>query len=400
MTKSATVSASHSASASLTGYLFQARYALLRGLEEGRRHPGHALSVEKLDDVAFEDDGRPVELIQTKHHVTGSDVSDSSVDVWKTLNIWVKRLAEYPTDVANTRLVFLTTSEAVSDTALSMLRRAGDGRNEVRAKEVLLSVAKTSRNQATAAAREAFLSLTDSARRVLIGNMWVFDRAPNIIDVREEIETVLHYSAPPEQVGALTDHLEGWWFNRIVVAMTDENFTTIELSSIQNKVAELRERFRLGKLPLDDTIEATTDVGQLAADDRTFVRQMKLVRVSEEEVIATVQDYYRAYEQRSRWAREHLFLDGEADRYDRSLRDAWHRRFLACTADLSDSCDNTSREAEGRRVFRWAREYQKPLRNRDEIWLSSGSFQMLADEVRIGWHPDYATLLNSSKEEG
>ena len=51
------------------------------------------------------------------------------------------------------------------------------------------------------------------------------------------------------------------------------------------------------------------------------------------------------------------------------------------------------------KVFRWAREYQKPLRNRDEIWLSSGSLQMLADEVKVGWHPDYDTLIDSPKDE-
>ena len=59
----------HSAYASMTGYLFQARYALLRGLEEGRHYPGYALSIERFDDVAFEDDGGPFELIQTKHQV-------------------------------------------------------------------------------------------------------------------------------------------------------------------------------------------------------------------------------------------------------------------------------------------------------------------------------------------
>ena len=399
MTKSPPLSASHDASASLTGYLFQARYALLRGLEEGRRHPGHALSIEKFDDVAFDDAGQPVELIQTKHHVKRGDVSDSSVDLWKTLNIWMQRFIEDPAGVASTRLVFLTTSAAAADSALSMLRQAGDGRDESHAVKLLLSAAKGSQNQTTAASRDAFLELTDAARQVLVGNTWVFDKAPNIIDVRDEIETVLHYSATPDQVGDLTDHLEGWWFNRVVIALTDPHSATIPLASIQNKVAELREGFRLGNLPLDETIVATPAVRDLAGDDRTFIRQMNFVHVSENEVGATIHDYYRAYEQRSRWAREHLLLDGEADRYDRGLRDAWHRRFLACTADVTEGCDDATREARGRKVFRWAREYQKPIRNRDEIWLSSGSFQMLADEVRIGWHPDYETLLDSSKDE-
>ena len=389
----------HDASASLTGYLFQARYALLRGLEEGRRHPGHALSIEKFDDVAFEEAGRPVELIQTKHHGNRGDVSDASVDLWKTLHIWIKRIIEDPAGAASTRLVLLTTSAASDGSALSMLRQAGGGRDESRAVELLISAANGSRNQVTAAARDAFLGLTDAARQVLVGNTWVFDKAPNIIDVRDEIETVLHYSAAPGQVGDLTDHLEGWWFNRVINALTDPIFAAIPLASIQNKVSELREGFRLGNLRLDDTIEATPAARDLPGDDRTFIRQMNLVHVSENEVRATVHDYYRAYEQRSRWAREHLFLDGEADRYDRGLRDAWERRFLACTADVTEGCDDATREAQGRKVFRWAREYQKPLRNRDEIWLSSGSLQMLADEVKVGWHPDYDTLIDSPKDE-
>lgn len=398
MTASPPLSASHSAAASLTGYLFQARYALLRGLEEGRRHPGHALSIEKFDDVAFEDAGRAVELIQTKHHASRGDVSDRSVDVWKTLNIWTQRISEDPIAAANTRLVFLTTNSAADGSALSLLRKAPDGRDESRALELLISAANESRNRATAAAREAFLALTPAARQILVGNIWTFDAAPNIIDARDEIETVLHYSAAPDQVGDLTDYLEGWWFNRIIIALSDSNSAAIPLASIQNKVSDLRENFRLGNLPLDETIQAMS-AAELPRDDRTFIRQMNFVRVSETEVRATVHDYYRAYEQRSRWARENLLLDGEVDRYDRGLRDGWHRHFLACTADVTEDCDDATREAQGRKVFRWSREYQKPLRNRDELWLSSGSFQMLADEVRIGWHPNYAALLDSPNNE-
>lgn len=399
METSPPLTGSHDASAPLTGYLFQARYALLRGLEEGRRHPGHALSIEKFDDVAFEEAGRPVELIQTKHHGVRGNVSDASVDLWKTLNIWIKRIVEDPAGSASTRLIFLTTGVAGDGSALSMLRQAGGVRDESRAVELLLAAANDSRNQATASARNAFLGLTDAARQVLVANIWVFDKAPDIIDVRDEIEMVLHYSAAPNQVGALTDHLEGWWFSRVIIALTDPDFAVIPLASIQSKVSDLRESFRLGNLPLDEAIDMMPAVSEVPEDNRTFIRQMNLVAVPEKEVRATVHDYYRAYEQRSRWARENLFLDGEADRYDRGLHDAWQRRFLASAADLAAPCDDATREAQGRKVFRWAREYQKPLRNRDEIWLSSGSLQMLADERKVGWHPDYETLLDERKDQ-
>ena len=383
----------------MTGYLFQARFALLRGLEEGRRHPGHALSIERFDDVAFEDAGGPFELIQTKHHAKGGNLSDVSADLWRTLNIWIKLIIEDPTTSANTRFVFLTTNAAPAGSALSMLSPVQDKRDESCAMELLCKAANDSQNQATADARDAFLDLTTVSRQLLVQNIWVFDRGPSIIDVREEIEEVLHYSAPPENVGTFTDHLEGWWFGRVILALSDPNSAAIPLAAIQNKVSELRESFKIRNLRLDENIETMPPPSVLPRDDRTFIRQMTLVDVSEEEMIATVHDYYRAYEQRSRWARENLLLDGEADRYDRVLGDAWYRRFLSYTADVTEGCDDGTKKAQGKKVFRWAREYQKPLRNRDEIWLSSGSLQMLADEVRIGWHPDYKTLLASGKDE-
>ena len=308
-----------------------------------------------------------------------------------------KNSAEHAFRKRLTRLVFLTTNAAADGSALSLLRKAADGRHESRALELLITAAHRSRNRTTAAARDAFLALTVAARQVLVGNIWVFDEAPTITDARGELETVLHYSAAPNQVGDLTDHLEGWWFNRVIIALSDPNSAAIPLAAIHSKVSDLRENFRLGNLPLDDTID-TMPPSDLPRDDRTFIRQMTHIHVSEHEVRAAVHDYYRAYEQRSRWARENLFLDGESDRYDRGLRDAWYRHFLACTADVPEDCDGATKEAQGRKVFRWAREYQKPLRNRDETWLSSGSFQMLADEVRIGWHPNYSALLAAPED--
>ncbi len=390
---------SHSASASMTGYLFQARYALLRALQEGKRHPSHAISIERFDDVAFESADRPIELLQTKHRARTADVSDSSVDLWKTLRIWLPHALVDPATADSTRLILLTTAVAAAGSALSLLRQADDNRDEARATKLLVSAARTSQNRATEQARTAFLALTDAARRTLVHNIWLLDNAPNIIDARDEIESVLHYSAPPEHLSTLTDHLEGWWFNRVVTALRGPQSAPIPLVTIQNKVSELREDFKLGNLRLDSAIDAMAPVDELPTDDRTFIRQMRLINISDPEVRATVHDYYRAYEQRSRWAREHLLLDGESDTYDRHLRDAWHRRFLACTADLSGDADKPTKELHGRQVFRWGREFIRPFRNRDEIWLSAGSLQMLADAIRIGWHPNYERILAPRKDK-
>lgn len=381
----------------MLGYLYQSRYALLRGLEEGRTSAGHALTIEKFDDIAFEEGDSPVELIQAKHHGKPGDTSDKSVDVWKTLAIWTERVKGDPVTAADTRFVFLTTNTASPSSALSRLRQTGENRDVDGAVALLIDAAKSSNSMATAKARADFVAMDEGLRKLLVGNIWVLDRAPNIVNVRDDIEALLFYSAPRDHIKTFTDYLEGWWFSRIISALTDPTQASIPLTAIQAKIDDLRESFQTGKLPLDETIEAMPPVSTLPDDDRAFVRQMRLVGLPEPSTLAAVHDYYRAFEQRSRWARENLFLDGEADRYDRALQDAWQRR-LAAKKEEYGNCSNADKEKLGRELFHWASSYPKPLRNRDELWLSSGSYQILADSIRVGWHPEFKALMDGGKE--
>ncbi len=191
------------------------------------------------------------------------------------------------------------------------------------------------------------------------------------------------------------DYLEGWWFQRIINALNDAKASSIPLAAIQGKIDELRDNFQSGHLPLDETIDSMPAASDVPDDGRAFVRQLQLISLSQRSILAAAHDYYRASAQRSRWARENLLLDGESETYDRALCDAWDRRFSATTEDAG-TCSPEAKQELGRSVFHWARSYQRPLRNRDELWLSSGSFQILADGLRVGWHPDFEDLVNTA----
>ena len=55
----------HQATEQMLGYLYQIRYALALLLKND--NPDYQISIEKFDDVAFDKDGQPVQLIQLKH---------------------------------------------------------------------------------------------------------------------------------------------------------------------------------------------------------------------------------------------------------------------------------------------------------------------------------------------
>ena len=81
---------SFSASDSALGYLFQCRFALLHSLRKLRTDDDDFLvSIETADDVVFERQGSPIELLQLKRHVKhAANLTDASVDMWKSLRIW------------------------------------------------------------------------------------------------------------------------------------------------------------------------------------------------------------------------------------------------------------------------------------------------------------------------
>jgi hypothetical protein len=136
----------HGAAASALGYLFQCRYALLEGLRAVPDMPQLLISIEKFDDVAFEANGEPTDLIQTKHHIDkAGDLSDASVDLWKTIGIWLKSVAEDIEAPFRTKFVLLTTADAPAESAASFLRMRD--RDEAAADKLLMAAAKARRTR-------------------------------------------------------------------------------------------------------------------------------------------------------------------------------------------------------------------------------------------------------------
>lgn len=68
-------------------------------------------------------------------------------------------------------------------------------------------------------------------------------------------------------------------------------------------------------------------VGEIDAmnDHRLFVVQLQEIGVSSNRIRNAILDYYRAFEQRSSWARENLLVTGEMEDYEDRLVDEWSR---------------------------------------------------------------------------
>lgn len=392
------VSQQFSAQDAALGYLYQIRLALLLLLRAGVSDPDTAVSIELLDDVAFETNGTPTELIQSKHHLRGrGSLSDSSSDLWKTIRIWSELFRERRLDPSATLLTLLTSSSAPDGSAASWLRPAGTGgQRDVEAALIRLqSVAATSMSEMNSPAYAAFTSLTQTQQRALLEAICVLDSQPNITGVRDEAIKELTYAARPDHREAVYERLEGWWFQSVVAHLTARPSNPIPHTALQAKVHDIREQFQQDNLPIDfpDNLELTES--DLSTTQRVFVKQLKLVNVGGRQVQFAISDFYRAFQQRSRWIRDELLPPDDLERYERLLINEWERRFQRTNAQMSpNSPEEEEKQERGRSLVDWAEDANYPIRPRClEQYICRGSFHILANQLRVGWHSDFRERL-------
>ncbi len=145
------------------------------------------------------------------------------------------------------------------------------------------------------------------------------------------------------------------------------------------------------------------DATHTAHADYQFVHQLRLIDAGKRRVAAAIRDFYRAYEQRSRWLREYLLLVDALSRYDGKLVEEWELVFEATKNEIDATAAEAVKRKAARSVLAWAEKAMIAIRpGVTEPFVVRGSFHMLADETppRIGWHPDFhdqlAKLLNPS----
>lgn len=384
---------SHSAAASAVGYLYQVKWALLEVLRAASSRPDQAISLERIEDVGWEQEGDPVRLLQLKHHqVSASSVSDKDDDVWRTIRGWL----EAPTvPGANPPDLYLvTTQTAAVGSALEALRPPG--RDTDLAGERLLKAARTSTAQGTKATRRRFVDLLPDDRGALVARIHVLDGAPRAEDIDELVRQELIFALPMGHETTFLDLLWAWWY-AVALDMLQDRRTSIRAIDVHGKVNDLRDDFTREALPTLVSIPGDEEEVELTSRhaDQPFVHQLRWVDTPDIILQKAVVDYYLAVDQTRRWVEDSLIGLHELERFEKRLRDEWQRRLAWRLSKLPVGASEDAKVELGRDLFEEMMEQTRVrVRERyDEPFFARGKYNELADRGRVGWHPDFEERL-------
>ena len=295
----------------------------------------------------------------------------------------------------NITLTLITTELAASNSAPHKLRPHTLGsRNVDEALTTLLTVAQSSTSQANRAAYNAFLALNSDQQRTLLVKVQILDGSPNILDVYKEIANCLRLSTREKYLQAVCRRLEGWWFEVVIKHLSLKPYQTIAFNDLLVTLNDIQEQFYEENLPIDFPEPLDLEEKDAENDQRIFVEQLRLVKTRIKRIQKAISDFYRSSAQRSEWVRDGVLLTRELEQYETWLCDEWERRFEIMQENFSTVPSEEEMQRGGRDLFNEIERASLHIRSRCRAeYIMRGSYHILADQMRVGWHTDYSSRL-------
>lgn len=383
------------------GYIYQSRLALLRLLQLPE---DTAVSLEKDDDLDFVDCDDGKSLASLKHKALGDSLTDLSIDFWKSVNIWLARYIRDDRSMSKLRFFLFTTGKV---SASSFLTRFLPDQPTTMDKSITLAeladdVLAKSTSKIICKIAIQFNELNDAEKQDFLERILILDNSPRIDDIPAIIKDKHMRSIRREYREFVFERLEGWWSDAVINQLSGTRVEQIFGYEVSDKLSAFSEEYRADNLPI--IFRGKEPAGEIdtESDPRQFVLQLRELGLSSSRIRSAILDYYRAFEQRSAWARENLLISGEVEEYEDRLADEWCRYKDVVFENIDeDSAENVLIEA-GNRLYNWTQfETAKidSLRIRarvSEPFVVRGSFHILADvrpAPRVYWHPRFLERL-------
>ncbi|MGW7678633.1 ABC-three component system protein [Shewanella sp. S23-S33] len=386
------------------GYIYQARLALLQLLQLPE---GTAIFLEKDDDLDFIQGNGGKSLASLKHKAIGDKLTDLSTDFWKSVNIWLVRYKADGRIASNLRFFLFTTGTVSTGSFLARLLPAQSvaSNDATTLTELAEAALAESRSKLIAPIATAFNELNGSEKQDFLERILILDGSPRIGDIPALIRDKHMRSIRREHREFVFERLEGWWTDAVINHLTGASPEGIFGYEVSDKLSNFAEEYKVDNLPITFRGKLPADEIDTDTDPRLFVTQLREIGISSNRIRSAILDYYRAFEQRSAWARENLLVLGEVEAYEDRLTDEWSRyKDVAFEKLRDDSAEEALREA-GATLYNWA-EFEtgkiESLRIRarvTESYVLRGSFHILADstpEPKVYWHPRFLDRLSKA----
>ena len=142
------------------------------------------------------------------------------------------------------------------------------------------------------------------------------------------------------------------------------------------------------------------DQRRIRNQEPVFVQQLDLVEIKDdEEILEAIKRKFQADANRQQWIRDEIVSEEDLEDYEDRLRE--FHRLISCreeqVSDTEEAKMKFGRETLRKCQFEAAKTPVSPVV--PYVGYGAGMLHTLADNLRIGWHPDWRRRLGDAESE-
>ncbi|MEO1017341.1 MAG: ABC-three component system protein [Pseudomonadota bacterium] len=244
---------------------------------------------------------------------------------------------------------------------------------------------------------EAFLSLSEGERLNLMRRVLIRPKSPDITKIEHLIAEHLKI-LPADQRLSVAKRLVQWWDRQIVYSLCGKRDRVVSRTELQQQISSIVGDIEHNKLIAEfETVSPPDDY----QPDGMLARQIKLVGGKPSDHSRAIREEWKAREQRSKWLINNPAMAVTINDYDRVLQEHWsdlHCRMVEECVEV----DGKEKCVSGLKILRWTHDdapnVVRPIAHGwNAAYYVRGSYQVLAINLSVGWHPEYIELLDGDE---
>lgn len=363
---------------------------------------GSVVSLEKLDDVAVENEDDTVLAVQTKDSEAGGNpICNRSLQLWKTFANWVRQVNLQNLDPSRTHFEIYLNKKRPGP-LVEQFDRANTKQLArdaiVRARDLLWGTSPGFTKKAQVAhtlkphLEEIFSQKGEAALRQIVERFHLaFATESPELDLLQALKRSLRLEEEDIVLEVLVD-VHGWLKKLIDEDLRQRRPPSVEVQVFINLLRGSYQRIRpTGVLPDMGDRPTPTQIASML--DNRFVKQMEIISLDESSRNRAINFFLRSRSARTKWAARGDALVHEDDiiDFEENLRHFWR----SCKERLFSDPGRTDEQLRGRLLLADCESCSLTVEGKTvPVYFIPGCFHELANRHSdLGWHPRFETLL-------
>lgn len=360
---------------------------------------GSFCSLELLDDVAQEDSTGAVKLIQSKSALTANPVADRAKSLWKTLSNWVE-LAATPGFEVDKAIFELYVSRPVGGAIIESFAHASTEESArvaiAQARTVLWgSSPKFDLKTEVAAEISSYVEKVFAADQSLLERLICnFQLTLGSGSPQADLEALVRsHPVSPSKVTDIANYLCGVVKRHVDQLLEAGKPAVIARDEFHSWYFSYVRKIDRETVLLSRALRPSEEVSRAYLPDN-FIRQLDIIGLSYEEMLEAASDYFMASFDRTDWAVRGEVDESSFEDLDGVLKRAWKHKQRSCGLNY----DSRSEQHQGQALYSECMQFNVPVQAMSPPGhFIPGCFHLLANDLVVGWHPNYEAQLKPRK---